>query len=116
MQKMPFLQLFGAFCAKQRKSACSFVQGASQKINGGSTLLPGNSSLRSLTNALYSSLRGLTNALYCSRQTLTAILQWLDFNRPLYYNGLTLTKELFVEPSNSCLLSLGSRQLQWHTQ
>jgi hypothetical protein len=31
---MPLLELFGAFCAKQRKSACSFVQGASQKING----------------------------------------------------------------------------------
>ena len=42
-QKMPLPELFGAFCAKQRKSACSFVQGASQKINGGSTLLPGTS-------------------------------------------------------------------------
>jgi hypothetical protein len=42
-KKMPLLELFGAFCAKQRKSACSFVQGASQKINGSSTLLPDTS-------------------------------------------------------------------------
>ena len=40
------------------------------------------------------------------------ILQRFDVNRPLYSDGLPLTKELFVEPSNSCLLSLGSRQLQ----
>lgn len=109
-QKMPLPELFGGILCKTEKIGllfCARCQPEDQR----------QFHFASWYKPLYSSLRSLTNGLYCKERSLTTvILQWFDVNRPLYYNGLTLTKELFVEPSNSCLLSLGSRQLQWHTQ